>query len=222
MVVVFVIWNDKVLFIHTPKTAGMSMTAMLEKHLQGKLGITGPFEKHKKENVTYFPGRRHETLVDAQSFFTYRNMDILKFEKIFSVMRNPYDLELSRYAYLRKDLPQDRGVAQKIAMSETFKEYLKKAPFFGMNPPRLNLYFTYNGALPENLVVLKYENLAGDIKTYLGPYMEANYTLPFENKSNHDSYREVYDAECEQLVFERNRWFFEKGFYTRESFSGEA
>lgn len=213
------IWNEKVLFIHTPKTAGMSMTSMLLESLQGQVFITGPFEQKREDNVTYFPGKRHETLVDAQSFFTYRNMDIAAFEKVFAVMRNPYDLELSRYSYLRLGLPQDKGPAQDIAMAESYKEYLKKAPFFGMKPPKLHYFFTFNGVLPENLVVLKFENLVADISAYLVPYLEEGFALPFENASEHKRYQDVYDAESEQLVFERNRWFFEKGFYTREVFA---
>lgn len=213
------IWNDKILFIHTPKTAGMSMTTMLLESLQGSVFVTGPFERKTEGNIGYLPGSRHETLVDAQSFFTYRNMDIAAFERMFAVMRNPYDLELSRYAYLRQGLPQDKGPAQDIAMAEPFKEYLKKAPFFGMKPPKLHYYFTFNGVLPDNLVVLKFENLAADIETYLAPYLKDKFKLPFDNVSKHKKYQEVYDTESEQLVFERNRWFFEKGFYAREVFA---
>lgn len=191
---------------------------MLLESLEGQVFVTGPFDQKREGRVGYFPGRRHETLMDAQSFFTYRNMDLTGFERIFAVMRNPYDLELSRYAYLRKNLPQDRGPAQNIALENDYKDYLKQAPFFGMNPPRLNLYFSMNGALPDNLTVLKFENLNNDIETYMGAYLSSGYKLPFENVSKHKKYQDVYDAECEQLVFERNRWFFEKGFYARESF----
>ncbi|WP_040516057.1 hypothetical protein [Gilvimarinus chinensis] len=194
------------------------MTKMLVQSLEGQVFVTGPYEQKREGRVAYLPGRRHETLVDAQSFFTYRNMDLYGFERIFAVMRNPYDLELSRYAYLRKDLPQDRGPAQKIALEHDYKEYLKRAPFFGMNPPRLNLYFSLNGTLPDNLTVLKFENLNADIETYMSPYLSEGYKLPFENVSKHKKYQDVYDAETEQLVFDRNRWFFEKGFYARESF----
>lgn len=171
-----------------------------------------------ENGVTSLPGRRHETLFDAASFFSYRNMRLEDFEKIFAVMRNPYDLELSRYAYLRKNLPQDKGEAQTIAMAHEFKDYLRQAPFFGMNPPRLDLYYQLNGILLPNLVVLKFERLRDDIHTYLKPYLEGDYELPHHNVSNHQDYLEVYDIEMEQLCFDRNRWFFEKGFYSRLDF----
>lgn len=213
------IWNDRVLFIHTPKTAGMSMTGLLTENLEGRVFLTGPYDSQFRENdVVHIPGKRHETLCDAESFFTYRNKSISDFEKIFVIMRNPYSLELSRYSYLRQDLPQDRGLAQKIAIESNYKEYLKSAPFFGMNPPRLNMFYQFNGIIPDNLVVLKFENLNQDIKTYLAPYLNEGYELHHENASKHDEYSKVYDEELEDICFQRNRWFFEKGFYQRMMF----
>ncbi|MBT4491842.1 MAG: hypothetical protein HOC70_01265 [Gammaproteobacteria bacterium] len=194
------------------------MTDLLTEYFEGSVSITGPFEtQHKKAGVTCIPGRRHETLCDAESFFSYRNMRLQNFEKIFSVMRNPYDLELSRYAYLRKNLPQDNGKAQEIALNNDYRGYLRKAPFFGMNPPRLDLYYHHNGIMPDNLVVLRFERLVEDIKCFLSPYLGEGYKLPHVNSSAHDEYAKIYDEELEKLCFERNRWFFEKGFYPRIS-----
>jgi len=212
------IWNNKVLFLHVPKTAGMSMTEFLLKALPDKVFITGPYEEKTTQKVRYLTGKRHETMYDAESFFTYRNTSIFSFEKIFSVMRNPYDLELSRYTYLKKNLPQDRGPAQTIATSSDFKTYLKKAPFFGMTPPRLDLYYHFNGQLPQNLVILKFESLEKSIAKNLSAYLDKNIALPLENTSKHRHYKEIYDMEMEQLCYERHKWFFEKGFYLREDF----
>ena len=111
----------------------MSMTSLLCEELPGPIFVTGPYdEQHREGKVVFIPGKRHETLIDAASFFTYRNMRLEQFEKIFVVMRNPYDLELSRYAYLRKNLPQDRGRAQDIALESDFSEYLATAPFLSL------------------------------------------------------------------------------------------
>ncbi len=210
------IWNESVLFIHAPKTAGMSMTSLLCNHLSGSVNVTGPFEEQFLEgSVTYIPGKRHETLIDAASFFTYRNVRLEQFEKIFVVMRNPYELELSRFAYLQKDLPQDRGKAQEIALGGDFREYLATAPFFGMNPPRLDLYYHCNGIIPDNLVIFRYERLSADIEQHLAPYLEADYELPHENRSRENDVEDVFDAEMEALCYHRHKWFFDKSFYPR-------
>ncbi len=133
-------------------------------------------------------------------------------------MRNPYDLELSRYAYLRKDLPQDRGKAQAIALAHDYRHYLKEAPFFGYNPPRLDLYFHIDGAIPDNLRILRFESLLEDIAGHLAPYLDPDYELPHHNASPHEHFSSVYDAEMEQLCYDRNRWFFDQGFYERLAF----
>jgi hypothetical protein len=203
-----------------PKTAGMSMTELLKTCLSGRVFITEPGARKVLENVVYLSGKRHETLCDAESFFIYLNKSIFDFKKVFCVMRNPYDLELSRYSYLRLGHAHDKGPAQEIALSSDFKGYLANAPFFGMNPPRFNLYFTFNGVLPDNLIVLRYETLAQDIDRYMSPYLKPGGKLPSINKSRHKSYSKVYDKEAEELCFLRHRWFFEKGFYSRETFRG--
>jgi hypothetical protein len=210
------IWNNNVLFIHAPKTAGMSMTNLLLSSLDGDVNITGPNEKkYRKGNVIHWPGRRHESLYDAESVLTYMNRSIFSFEKIFVVMRNPYDLELSRYSYLKQGHDWDKGRAQDLAMNSSYKEYLREAPFFGMNPPRLDVYYAINGCIPKNLVVLKFENLKSDINFYMKEYLKGDIRLERVNHSKHPDYVSVYDKESEELCYRRNHWFFEKGFYSR-------
>ncbi len=214
------IWNESILFIHAPKTAGMSMTTMLSAHLKGTVCVTGPYEALSESGrLEYIPGKRHETLLDAVSFFQERNIQLEQFEKIFVVMRNPYELELSRFAYLQKNLAQDRGKAQDIALEGDFRQYLANAPFFGKNPPRLDLYYHVDGVIPDNLAILRYEHLAQDIADHIAPYLEGHYEIPYENQSAHASIEDVYDAELEALCHERHKWFFEAGFYSRGSFS---
>lgn len=212
------IWNEKILFLHVPKTAGMSMTTLLLSSLEGNVHVTGPHDKEKNGNITKWPGKRHETLYDAESYLSYRNISIFDFEKIFAVMRCPYDLELSRYSYLKKGHPWDKGIAQDIALNNDYLNYLKKAPFFGMNPPRLDMYYNINGHMPENLTVLKFESLNSDINFYLKKYMKSDTHLGTENTSKHAKYMEVYTKEMEELCYKRNKWFFDKGFYSRIDF----
>jgi hypothetical protein len=212
-----VIWNDEFLFLHVPKTAGVSMTQMFLKGLNGKVHITGPFEKKKERNIEFINGRRHETLIDAESFFTYRNKSIVDFKKIFAVMRSPYDAEVSRYAYLRNGYAIDKGPAQRIAMEGNFKEYLRTAPYFGQFPPRLDRYFNIFGIVPANLVILKYERLDNEIELHLKPILR-EVILGKENPSNRLSCEEMYDQECEELCYMRHSWFFDNGYYSRGKF----
>lgn len=213
------IWNEKILFLHVPKAAGMSVSDLLLNGLKGQVSITEPCPERKKiGNVLHIPGKRHETLFDAESYFTYINKSCLDFEKIFVVMRSPYDLEVSRYFYLKKGYEIDKGPAQAIAMNSSFKEYLATAPFFGQFPPRLDRYFHMHGSIPNNLVVLKHEYLTNDISFHLSPYLQEGVRLDHINQSNRRPADELYDSESEGLCYNRHKWFFDKGFYSRRRF----
>ena len=190
------------------------MTTLLCRSLEGASQHYGALRRSSIDEgkVTHIPGKRHETLIDAASFFTYRNMRLEQFEKIFVVMRNPYELELSRYAYLQKNLPQDRGMAQDIALEGDFRHYLSKAPFFGMRPPRLDLYYHLNGSMPDNLVILRHERLSSDLRTASGPLPREWLCLTRENQSKHKAVEDVYDAEMGRFVMSATDGFSIKAF----------
>lgn len=210
------IWNDDVLFIHAPKTAGMSLTAVLTANLSGKVFMTGHSDTETRSDLTLLPGKRHETMAEAQQFLKIHGRELSEFKLVFAVMREPYTLEISRYNYLRLNHPWDRGSAQKIALEGSFKSYLENAPFFGHYPPRLDLYYHIDNLIPSNVVYFKYEHINQDIKDHLFPFLKHRPVFPHENKTGDSSFNKYYDAEAEDLCYRRHRWFFDKGFYRRK------
>jgi hypothetical protein len=211
------IWTSQFLFLHAPKTGGMSITELLLGGYAGQIYITGPHDEATVGNIQYFPGRRHETLCDAESFFSCRNQSIADFEKVFVVMRNPYDMELSRYTYLRKGKPWDVGVDQDIALDGSFEEYLRSAPFFGQSPPRFDKYFHIFGRIPDNLVILRFEHINDDARRHLSPYL-SSVVLAHDNRSEHLHFERAYDIRTEELCYQRHQWVFDKSFYRRLEF----
>ena len=158
------------------------MTAMVRDHRKGAISLTEPYEASSVQGgIEYIRDKRHETLDDAATFFDERHIWLEQFEQFVVVMRSPYELELSRFAYLQKNLPWDRGKAQEIALKGDFRQYLETAPFFGMNPPRLDLYYHIGGHIPDNLVILRYEKLAAEIERHIASYLESGYGVPHEN-----------------------------------------
>ena len=211
------IWNDKLLFLHVPKTGGMSLTRFLLKHLTSPVHYTtDPKDDHKKR-AHFHEGGRHETLVQAEAYLNEkRNSSITDFELIVAVMRNPYDLEVSRYHYLRRGQAKDSGPAQDLAVAGNFRAYLREAPFRGATPPRLDRYFTIMGSTPDNLQIIRYEHLQPDVHRLVEPYLaEKNARIPHLNKSEHTHWGDFFDEEAEQLCYERHAWFFDEGFYRR-------
>ncbi len=194
------IWNDQILFIHAPKTGGMSLTRYLATHLTG-------YQDTEK---------RHETLAEARAAFAQHGRLLEDFRAIFVVMRDPYTLEISRYNYLRLGHRVDQGKAQEIALTSDFKTYLREAPFFGYFPPRLDLYYHESGYVPANLIVLRHERLEEEAVRHLWPFLSnPGAPLPRINRTASACFEEYYDMEAEALCFDRHRWFFEQGFYHR-------
>ena len=126
------------------------MTAMLRDHRKGAISLTEPYEASAVQGgIEYIRDKRHETLDDAATFFDERHIWLEQFEQFVVVMRSPYELELSCFAYLLKDLPWDRGKAQELVLEGGFRQYLATALFFGMNPPGLDLYYHVEGHIPD-------------------------------------------------------------------------
>jgi len=195
------------------------MAAMLRDHRKGAISLTEPYEASSVQGgIEYIPGKRHETLHDAATFFGERHILLEQFEQIFVVMRSPYELELSCFAYLLKDLPWDRGKAQELVLEGGFRQHLATALFFGMNPPGLDLYYHVEGHIPDNLVILRYEKLAAEIERHIASYLESGYEVPHENKSKHAPVGQVYDVELAALCYQRHKWFFDNGFYSRVTY----
>jgi hypothetical protein len=160
----------------------MSMTAMLRDHRKGAISLTEPYEASSVQGgIEYIRDKRHETLDDAATFFDEGHIWLEQFEQFVVVMRSPYELELSCFAYLLKDLPWDRGKAQELALEGDFGQYLATAPFFGMNPPGLDLYYHIDSLFSDNLVIFRYKELAAEIERHIASYLESGYQVPHEN-----------------------------------------
>lgn len=199
------IWNQDILFLHAPKTGGMSITAYFSDHLSNY-------------RITE---KRHETLAEARSELASLGIALEAFQQIFVVLRNPYTLEISRFNYLRLGRPWDKGPDQELALSGDFKRYLREAPFFGHFPPRLDLYYHEDGRAPANLRVLRYERLEDEIRQHVAPFLRtANAPLPHENPTIAARFEEYYDSEAEEFCYLRHRWFFDTGLYSRR-YNGE-
>jgi len=217
------IWNNELLFLHVPKTGGMSVTDFLLDNLALPVHYTTDSKHRRKKRARFHEGRRHETLVEAEGYFnSMRNSSISDFEVVVAVMRNPYDLEVSRYHYLQKGNAVDKGLAQDLAVAGDFTQYLREAPFFGASPPRIDRYFTIMGSMPDNLRIIRYENLEQDFHRLVGPHLaNKRARLPHMNKSARSDWRDYFDEEAEELCYQRHAWFFDKGYYTRFDPAGD-
>ena len=98
------VFNRDVLFLHVPKTGGVSVTNYLLQVLpapvyyvtKGPIGLADA-----REGVSFIPGEAHQTLATARKFLPGHGFELEQFPRILATLRNPYDLTVSYYTYKR-------------------------------------------------------------------------------------------------------------------------
>ncbi len=214
------ICNKDILFIHVPKTAGMAISQVLLEVLPKPVyySVSSPSnEEYKHNNVTVIPGKRHEFLQEAKELVNQLGMDLKNFKKIIAVVRNPYDMEVSRYFYLRLGHAWDRGSAQRMAFDGNFENFAIKSLYHGRKASEIYRFFVLDGAIPSNMKILRYENLQADFESTLRDVgIETAKSLPIVNKTKHGHYRDYLTPAAEDAIYKRYKWLFDAGFYQRE------
>ena len=237
------IFGRDLLYIHVPKTGGMSTTAYLLDVLPKPVYLTHPTDVWNDElpdqGVVHIVGKRHETLAEARDVVACHGFDIRRFPMILATIRNPYDLEVSRYAYLRAGYPWQRGPEQDLALASSFEEFAVKneqrgghwltsdpeihaasepgaPPGHGEYPNEIKDFYTLDGLFLENLRIVRFEQLVDDLVDALATLeINGHGDVPWVNESLHHAYQSYYTPGAEEAVYRRYRWVFDHGFYPR-------
>jgi len=221
------IFNEKLLFLHYPKTGGMMLTPQFLANLKGQVhysvpkGHISPEERIicLRRSVKILDGLRHENIRQAKeklnNFPGFTKFDA--FEKVVVIIRNPYDYIVSRFHYLQNNQGVNIGPAARIAAEGNFRKYAIEAPrFFKVDGYLLD----DNKVMPDNLFVIRFE----DFSTQINLIMKDSLKKPinFEkrlNSSKRKKYQEyITDAEIENAIYLKFKLLFDKGYYSRLTF----
>lgn len=214
------LFNDRVLFIHVPKTAGISVTKFLIDNIPGQFTITLPRgHRSPSPRALAIEGRRHEKLSEAARALEKRGRALSDFEAIIAVMRNPYDLEVSYYHYKRLGHKYDAGLAQRLAMEGNFLEFARNAPYYGCLPSRIQDWYQIDGKIPDQLTLVRYESLREDLFRVVSRICTIKQDLEKENATTHEPYERYLTAEVEKAIYKKYRWLFDQKYYARAAFS---
>ena len=211
------IFTGDFLFIHVPKTAGMSISNALLKSLRGKVYYAVQDGHGKSEfGETVLEGRRHQTLATADAYFEDKGLEhrVANFKYVMTMVRKPYEMEVSRYHYLRKGHDWDKGIAQQLALAGDFPAFVANSQWWF----DFRDYYTIDGLVPDNLHVVRFEHFEQTLQLSFTDCFKKKFTTKQENKSHSSDYRQYYDQEVEALVYDKYRWLFDKGYYNREVF----
>ncbi len=214
------IFNRDILFIHVPKTGGMAITTKLLEVLPRPIHYAVPKGHEGKiqdSNIIVTVGDRHGNLQEAREWVETFERNLNSFKKILVAVRNPYDMEVSRYFYLRLGHSWDKGQAQKIALEGNFEKFAVESLYFGRKLSLIEKYFVLNDKIPANLSILRFENLELDLKTALSEVgVEFGANLPIVNQTKRGHYKDYLTPKAEKAIYHRYQWIFDHGFYERE------
>ena len=212
------IFNKDLLFVHVPKAAGMSITKHLLAVLPRPVFYMHPSSDPPLQDrgIFHILGIRHENLAEARNVVWRYGLDIQRLAAILVAIRNPYELEVSRYAYLQQGHPWDRGHNQELAMHQDFETFALQSTHHAGDARPIESYFLLEGRIPENLHLLRVETLSADLNRVLRSVgTAADMEVVRDNVSAHGSYARYYTEAAEAAVYRRYQWLFDQGFYPR-------
>jgi hypothetical protein len=239
------LFNDELLFLHVPKAAGTSVTSYLIRSLPGQITLTEPADRlaasdrvsvfaraklglrrlrrHagllRRPQLKLIEGTRHENLREASEVLRRMGRRLEDFRMILAIVRNPYELEVSRYHFFRRGHFGVQGLAhelaEELAQAGDFATFARLAPYHGRLPGRIEEWFEIDSSIPQNLRILRFENLQHELAAAVDALGCRRVPLPNLNTSVHGPYTDYMTREIEQAIYEKFRWPFDRGFYPR-------
>jgi len=178
--------EQRVIFIHYPKTGGNSIQYALRNHTPDRIVARTPrqdgYERFDVLSTQYKKLWKHSTL---EEYYDAIGSDLFNY-KIFITIRNPFDRLVSYYfsphrgnvIYSRADFYTFIG---KVAPLTTFIN-LQKFSSIGEN-------------ILNCITFLKFESLSKDFLKLTAELGLKNITLPHRNRGSRGSYHHYYDDE---------------------------
>lgn len=172
---------------------------------------------HEHAGVTALPGKRHENLPEAVARLAELGRLVSDFVRILAVIRNPYDIEVSRFHYWQRGHPWDRGPLQDLAMAGNFDRFVRESLYpYIRAPVPIESFYTIDGEMPANMRLLRQERLATDLAHALAGICEITQPLTYVNTTKHAHWRDYVTRDNEPYIFTKYRWLFQ--FYERATF----
>jgi chondroitin 4-sulfotransferase 11 len=171
--------TQKYMFIHIPKTGGVSIRNIINK-ANGFVMESGhiSFSSFQKK---------------------YNTDDFFK----FSFVRNPWDRSVSAFSYLKKggrnhqyDLD-----AQRILRGITFHEFITNLDSFKFLHTKPQMEFIQD--IDNFDFIGRFESIQGDFNTVCNINNIPQTNLPHKNISKHKHYTEYYDDETRDIIAEK-------------------
>jgi len=219
------LWCEDYCFVHYPKTAGKTLSrffvqAWKNKKLAGFIspGQVDELADLELEKTGIVVGRGHENLKESAQIIRDAGYDIEAMKAVFVCIRNPYDLMVSNYHFMKETYKNNQDKKNFIIANECeFPEYCEKV---GVSTPAN--WMTIDGEAPANLQIIRFEQLNADLRRYATEHGFPVPPLDHLNSSKRGHYSDYMCPRSEQAVYDKFTFIFENGFYERESFDDSS
>ena len=193
--------QHKFIFIHIPKTGGTSVEMLFDRHNNELFG----FEDHNGNRIENNKGIKmlsqdkslnlkclqHLTAIEIRDKY---GEEIWNTYYKFTIIRNPWDLEVSKYTYFKTYRP-DICERLDITGQSSFRDYILKH-----TSPIQSKYITdeSNNIIVNNII--RFENIQHDFDITCNEIGITPMRLPHELKSIRTHYRDYYNEETKRHV----------------------
>jgi hypothetical protein len=211
------IYTHEFLQLHYPKTAGKSLTRFFievwKRPVFGLIskGQFGDMDGLDLSGVDLQVGRGHENLDQSAEILRGKGIDIEKLRGIFVCIRNPYDLMVSNYFFMRRTYRNNRDRRNfELAATLPFEDYCVRSTM--ASPEK---WMLYQGSLPAALRIIRFESLADDLRRYAEEFAFPMAAIPHINATNHEPYLTYITPRAEKAIAKQFDWIFSNGYYER-------
>lgn len=213
--------NPDFAFIHFPKTAGKSLTKYFIEAWDAPIcgfvsaGQLREVSKVMRAGVTLKVTKGHENMRRTSLILSAKGRKIENLRAIFVCIRNPYDIAVSNYSFMRETYSDNKNNDRfRMAMEMSFEDFWCNGPSSWESERWLTLY----GSVLENQRFIRFEYIRGDLEVFEKEFNFRSATLPHLNASRRGHYSEYMTARAEEAIYQRFRHLFDAGYYHRESF----
>lgn len=170
------LYTEEAVFIHVPKTGGMSVTRFLVNALDLPVTVfaAAKAERHTREKMPadeaaaaklhFVAGRRHGTCATAVQ--EIRDAGLPVPPVAFSIVREPGSLMVSYFKHMQKPAvwrlrgqsPDKLTGAPKLAVEGDFDTFVRQAEFYNMSDDDIDDYYQPHGFPRLDVVALEHLN----------------------------------------------------------------
>ena len=146
--------------------------------------------------VRYVDGDRHAALAEAADQLRVLGRSLDDVRTVLAVIRNPYDLEVSRFAFYAQSY--HRGLSE-LAMSGDFERFCRDAGYPWGTPRPIEDWYTLDGEVPANMRLLRFEELGAGIRRDVPSIGRELRPLRHRNPSARGDWHAFITPEVEQV-----------------------